>query len=90
VRRLQPPLEPDVLIHHDEIVVTTCTDRTFLPALRRAAGLVTSEGGPDDHCGVVALELGIPAVIGAERALDLLDDGQSVVLDAGRGVVCQR
>jgi len=34
--------------------------------------------------------LGIPAVIGAERALDLLDDGQSVVLDAGRGVVCQR
>ena len=90
VRRLEPPLEPDVLIHHDEIVVTTCTDRTFLPALRRAAGLVTSEGGPDDHCGVVALELGIPAVIGAERALDLLDDGQSVVLDAGRGVVCQR
>jgi len=89
VRRLEPPLPPDVRIHHDEIVVTACTDRSFLPALRRAAGLISSEGGPDDHCGIVALELGIPAVVAAERALELLQDGQRVVLDAGRGIVCQ-
>ena len=90
VRRLEAPLPPDVRVDPDEIVVTSCTDRTFLPVLRRAAGLVTSQGGPNDHCGIVALETGIPAVVGAREALDVLREGQTVVLDASKGVVCER
>jgi pyruvate kinase len=90
VRRLEPPLKPDVQVHDDEIVVASHTDRTFLPVLRRAAGLVSSAGGPDDHCGIVALEVGVPAVVSAEGALEVLQDGQTVVLDAGKGIVCQR
>ena len=90
VRRLDGPLPPDVRVDPDEIVVTSRTDRTFLPVLRRAAGLVTSEGGPDDHCGIVALELGLPAVVKAKGALEALHDGQAVVLDASKGIVCER
>mgnify|MGYP003681928635 CR=1 FL=1 len=90
VRRLEPPLSPEARVDHDEIVVTSRTDRTFLPVLQRAAGLVTSEGGPDDHCGIVALELGIPAVVGAKGALETLGEGQAIVLDASKGIVCER
>jgi len=90
VRRLEAPLPPDMRVDPDEIVVTSRTDRTFLPVLRRAAGLVTSEGGLNDHCGIVALETGIPAVVGAREALDVLHEGQTVVLDASKGVVCER
>jgi pyruvate kinase len=77
-------------VHHDEIVVTSRTDRTFLRVLRRAAGLVSSEGDPGDYCGIVALELGIPALISAEGALEVLQEGQAVVLDASKGIVAQR
>jgi len=90
VRRLEAPLPPDVRVDPDEIVVTSRTDRSFLPILRRAAGLVTSEGGMEDHCAIVALELGIPAVVGATGALEKLHDGQAVALDASKGVVCER
>jgi pyruvate kinase len=90
VRRLEPPLDADVQVHDDEIVVTSHTDRTFLPVLRRAAGLVSSKGGPDDHCGIVALEVGIPAVVSAEGALEALHEDQVVVLDASKGAICER
>jgi pyruvate kinase len=89
VRRLEPPLDPDVRVHHDEIVVATRTDRTFLKVLRRAAGLVSSEGTANDHCGIVALELGIPAVVAAAGATDVLHEGQTVVLDASKGTVLE-
>jgi len=81
---------PDVRLEPDEIIVTARTDRSFLPALRQAAGLVSSEGDLTEHCGIVAVEMGLPAVVGAAGALQSLSDGLKVVLDAGRGVVLER
>jgi len=90
IRRLDPPLAPGVRVDPDEIVVTPCTDRTLVPALRRAAGLVTNAGASDAHCRLLALEMGIPAVVGVNDVLDDLIDGMQVVLDAKRGVVYER
>jgi pyruvate kinase len=90
VRRLDAPVARDVRVEPDEIIVTAMTDRSFLPVLRQAAGLVTSEGNIGDHCGVVALEIGVPAVVGASGALHTLYEGLRVVLDAGQGVVLER
>ena len=58
-RRLEAPVSADVRVEPDEIVVTSHTDRSFLPALRRCAGLVTSDARPDAHARLAALELGL-------------------------------
>ncbi len=90
VRRLEGPVPADTRVAPDEIVVTTCTDKTFVPVLRRAAGLISASGGPDAHCHTLALELGIPAVVGVEDGIDSLPDGEEVTLNARRGEVYSR
>jgi pyruvate kinase len=90
IRHLEPPLPADVRVDPDEIVVTPSTDRTFVPVLQRAAGLVASAGDPNAHCRLLALEMGIPAIVAAGPNLDVLKDGVEVVLDAKLGVVFER
>ncbi|MBT9431999.1 phosphoenolpyruvate--protein phosphotransferase [Candidatus Sodalis endolongispinus] len=48
-------------------------------------GFVTCGGGITSHSVILAKELGIPAIVGAEMALDEFTDGQWAVLDADRG-----
>jgi pyruvate kinase len=90
IRHLAPPLPADVRVDPDEIVVTPSTDRTFVPVLQRAAGLVASAADPNAHCRLLALEMGIPAIVAAGPNLDVLRDGVEVVLDAKLGVVFER
>jgi pyruvate kinase len=89
-RRLEAPLPADVRVEPDEIVVTSHTDRSFLPALRRCAGLVTSDARPDAHARLAALELGLPAIVGIHEDVDGFRDGQHIVMDSKRGVVFER
>jgi pyruvate kinase len=90
VRKLIAPLAEDVRVEPDEIVVTPATDRTFVRVLRRALGLVSAAGQANSHCQLLALELGIPAVIGVTADLAAFRDGQPVVLDARQGIVFER
>jgi pyruvate kinase len=90
VRRLSAPLPPDTQVEPDEIVVATDTDRTFLPILHKAAGLVTADPRSNSHCRLAALELGLPAVVGVQEGVDALSDGMHVVMDSKRGIVFER
>ncbi|MBC7223162.1 MAG: pyruvate kinase [Anaerolineae bacterium] len=88
VRRLEGPLPPRLRLDPDEIAVASRTDRTFVEALQRAGGLIVAEGGMDSHGALLAVELGIPAIIGVgEEAIGHLQDGQEVTLDAPRGLI---
>lgn len=89
VRRLEGPLSQDVKVDYDEIVVTTKTDRSFVKPLRNAAGIVSADSGEGSHCHLLALELGLPAVVGADN-IDVLQEGQWIVLDADRGEIKER
>jgi pyruvate kinase len=90
VRRLTPPFDDSLRFDPDEIVVIPYTDRTCVPILRRVAGLVTAESSQDAQDRMLAVELGIPAVIGIHESIEVLVDGMQVVLDAKRGVVYER
>ena len=90
VHRLTPPFDPSVRIEPDEIVVIPYIDRASIPVLRRALGLVTASTDQDARCRLLAMEMGIPAVIGAREGIELLSDGMRVVLDAKRGLVYER
>jgi pyruvate kinase len=90
IRRLggTPPEDASVIGPQD-IIYVDHVDRTLLPVLQRAGGLITREGGLDSHGAVAAIEFGMPALVGVEGDLDALVDGVSVVLDATTGEVME-
>jgi pyruvate,water dikinase len=72
-----------------DIIVTEMTTPDMVPAMKRAAGIVTDEGGMTSHAAIVSRELGCPAVVGASDATDALHDDQIITLDGDRGTVTE-
>lgn len=74
-------------VEKGDILVTVMTNPDMIPALKRAAAVVTDEGGRTCHAAIVSRELGIPCIVGAGTATDVLQEGMEVTVDATRGVV---
>ncbi len=72
-----------------DIIVTEMTTPDMVPAMKRAAGIVTDEGGMTSHAAIVSRELGVPAVVGAGNATTILEDGQVVTLDGDKGSITE-
>jgi len=70
-----------------DIIVAEMTTPDMVPAMKRAAGIVTDEGGMTSHAAIVSRELGVPAVVGAGNATDRLRDGQLITIDGEKGSV---
>lgn len=70
-----------------EILVTEMTSPNYVPAMKRAAAIVTDEGGMICHASVVSRELKIPCVVGTKIATKVLHSGQKVRVDANKGIV---
>jgi len=68
-----------------EILVTEATDPDWEPILKKAAGVITARGGRTSHAAIVARELGIPALVGAQGCLQTLSTGQQVTLSCAEG-----
>lgn len=69
------------------VLVTEMTTPEFVPAMKRAAAIVTDEGGITCHAAIVSRELHKPCVIGTKIATRVLKDGDEVEVDADVGVV---
>ncbi|OQP06550.1 pyruvate kinase [Geobacillus sp. 46C-IIa] len=69
------------------ILVTISTDADMMPAIEKAAAIITEEGGLTSHAAVVGLSLGIPVVVGVTNATSLFKDGQEITVDGGFGAV---
>lgn len=48
-------------------------------------GCVTTHGGATSHVSIIARALGVPAIVGAEGAMELVSDHDPVILDSYRG-----
>lgn len=70
-----------------DIMVSIMTNVTYTPAFKRAAAVITDEGGITCHAAIVSRELGIPCIIGTKIATKILKDGDMVEVDAERGIV---
>jgi len=70
-----------------DIIVTEMTTPDMVPAMKRAAGIVTDHGGMTSHAAIVSRELGVPAVVGTDDATSRLRDGQTVTLNGEMGTV---
>lgn len=71
------------------ILVTPMTSPDYVPAMKRAAAIITDKGGQTSHAAIVSRELGIPCVVGTEEATKILKNGQIVTVDGAKGVVYQ-
>lgn len=69
------------------VLVVASTTPAYNLVLALAGAVVTAEGGPMSHAAVLARELGIPAVVGARRALFDIPDGATVEVDPVAGEV---
>nr|WP_095532019.1 phosphoenolpyruvate synthase [Gottschalkia acidurici] len=74
-------------IEDGDILVTVMTNPDMVPAMRKAAAVVTDEGGRTCHAAIVSRELGIPCIVGAKNGSEILTEGMEVTVDSTRGVV---
>jgi len=74
-------------VQEGDVMVTEMTMPDMVPAMKRAAGIVTDEGGMTSHAAIISRELGVPAVVGTGNGTRLLNDGQNVTLDGDKGTV---
>jgi phosphohistidine swiveling domain-containing protein len=86
VRRVMGHKQISILLE-GEIMVSPMTIPDFLPAMKKAAAIVTDEGGVVCHAAIVARELHTPCVVGTKVATQVLRDGDLVEVDANNGVV---
>ncbi|KJR99884.1 MAG: pyruvate kinase [Peptococcaceae bacterium BRH_c4a] len=70
-----------------DILVTPATDREYIPAIQKAAALITEVGGLTSHAAIVGLAYGIPVVVGVDDAVRLIADGETITVDGQRGLV---
>ncbi|MBM3228900.1 phosphoenolpyruvate synthase [Candidatus Parvarchaeota archaeon] len=75
------------LMEKGDILVTDMTTPDFVPAMKKAAAIVTNTGGRTCHAAIVSREMGIPCIVGAKGATDTLKPGQFITVDAARGIV---
>ena len=70
-----------------DILVAPMTSPDFIIAMRKAAAIVTDEGGMTSHAAIVSRELKIPCIVGTKVATKVLKDGDLVEVDANNGKV---
>lgn len=69
------------------ILVSPNTNPAYVPAMKKAAAIVTDEGGITCHAAIVSRELGIPCVTGTKFATSLLKDNDLLSVRATEGIV---
>jgi pyruvate,water dikinase len=74
-------------VKEGDVLVAEMTTPDFVPAMKRAAGIVTDRGGRTCHAAIVSRELGIPCVVGAGSATSVLKQDQIVTVDGSLGNV---
>ncbi|MFH1382259.1 MAG: phosphoenolpyruvate synthase [Chloroflexota bacterium] len=70
-----------------DILVAEMTTPDFVPAMKRAAAIITDRGGRTAHAAIVSRELGIPCIVGTGQATTTLKEGQIITIDGTTGQV---
>lgn len=74
-------------IKKGDVLVTRMTNPDYVPAMEKAVAIVTDAGGLTAHASIVSREMGIPCVVGTEKATQLLKEGEIVSVDGTHGKV---
>ncbi len=70
-----------------DIIISSMTRPEMVPAMKKAAGIVTDEGGLTCHAAIISRELGIPCIVGTKVATNIFKNDDLVEIDTSKGVV---
>ena len=74
-------------IEQGDIIVASSTDKDMMNIINKASAIITEEGGLTSHAAVVGVSLGIPIIVSATNALKLIEDNETITIDAQSGLV---
>lgn len=63
------------------ILLAKTTDTNYVPAMKRASGIITTEGSVLSHAAIIAREFGIPCITGYKDAFKIFKDGKVATID---------
>ncbi|MFN0105954.1 MAG: phosphoenolpyruvate synthase [Bryobacteraceae bacterium] len=84
VRVVQSPAELEE-VEEGDVVVTAETDPDWEPVMKRLAAIVTERGGRTSHAAIVSREIGLPCIVGAARAREILSSTEEVTVSCAEG-----
>jgi len=70
-----------------DILISTMTTPNLMGAVKKAAAIVTDEGGMTAHAAIISRELNIPCLVGTKVATKVFKDGDLVEVDANNGII---
>jgi len=70
-----------------EVLVADTTTPDWEPVMKTAAAIITNRGGRTCHAAIVSRELGVPAIVGAGNATEVLKTGQEVTVSCAEGEI---
>jgi pyruvate,water dikinase len=74
-------------IEKGDVLVTKMTNPDMVPTMKKAVAIITDEGGMTCHAAIVSREMGIPCIVGTEKATQILKENSIITVDATHGSV---
>lgn len=74
-------------IQEGDVIVASMTRPEFTQILDKASAIITNEGGITSHASIISRELNKPCIIGTKIATKVLYDGDSIEVDANKGII---
>ncbi len=74
-------------MEYGDILVSSGTTPSIVPAMKKAAAIITDEGGLTCHASIVSRELNIPCVVALKIITQIVQDGDQLEVDATKGIV---
>jgi len=69
------------------VLVAKNTDKDYLTAIEKSSAIVVEQGGLTSHAAVIGIAMGIPVIVSAENATELIKDNELITVDGRRGLV---
>lgn len=70
-----------------EVLVADMTDPDWEPTMKMAAAIVTNRGGRTCHAAIISREIGVPCVVGTEKATALTENGREITVCCAQGEI---
>ncbi len=86
VKIINSPKEMDKM-NQGDIMVAHTTFPALVPAMKKAAAIITDDGGITCHAAIVARELKKPCIVGTKIATKALKNGDKISIDANKGII---
>lgn len=81
LERLETP------IPEGSVLVTPMILPDWVPLLKSVAAIVSEQGGMTSHGAILAREMGIPAIVGAQNATQRIQTGETIAVNGNTGSV---